>query len=155
MAILIGALFVFLACLMAITCLCYRQRKRRRKPMPLPPGLNLGLAPTTANGVPILPFPAGSNGAFMGPYTHMSEQSDSSDSTHLTTPDHSGDNLHYRGGGHLLPKRRKEHDNNNWRRPKRDDCIHVCPHDPHKKRYGHRGSGSEDEFHFRRHHQER
>ncbi|XP_045608618.2 cadherin-89D [Procambarus clarkii] len=80
LAILVGAVVVFLATIMAIACLCYKQRKRRRKPMPLPPMM-------TANGVPVMPlaYP----GPFAAPYTHMSDHS-SADSTEAQelTPDH-------------------------------------------------------------------
>nr|XP_053655988.1 cadherin-89D-like isoform X2 [Cherax quadricarinatus] len=83
LAILVGAVVVFLSTVTAIACLCYKQRKRRRKPMPLAPLM-------TANGVPVLPlaYP----GHFAAPYTHMSDHSsaDSSDAQEVS-PDH----LHY------------------------------------------------------------
>lgn len=51
--------------------------------MPLPPGLTLGV---TAQGpVPILSLPY--NGHYPGPYTHMSEHSDSSESVNSPQQD--------------------------------------------------------------------
>ncbi|XP_042230761.1 cadherin-89D-like [Homarus americanus] len=83
LAILVGAVVVFLVTVTTITCLCYKQRKSRRKPMPLPPLM-------TASGIPVMPlaYP----GPFAAPYTHMSDHS-SADSTEAQElpPDH----LHY------------------------------------------------------------
>ncbi|XP_042858064.1 cadherin-89D-like [Penaeus japonicus] len=83
LAILIGAVVVFLVTVTTIVCLCYKQRKSRRKPMPMPPMM-------TAAGIPVMPlaYP----GPFAAPYTHMSDHS-SSDSTEAQEIPH--DHPHY------------------------------------------------------------
>ncbi|XP_063598219.1 cadherin-89D-like [Penaeus indicus] len=83
LAILIGAVVVFLVTVTTIVCLCYKQRKSRRKPMPMPPMM-------TAAGIPVMPlaYP----GPFAAPYTHMSDHS-SSESTEAQELPH--DHPHY------------------------------------------------------------
>ncbi|KAK7066001.1 hypothetical protein SK128_019626 [Halocaridina rubra] len=76
LAILIGAVVVFLVTVTSVVCLCYKQKKNRRKPSPMPPIM-------TAGGMPVMPlaYP----GPFGAPYVHMSDHSsaDSSEAQEL------------------------------------------------------------------------
>ncbi|KAB7508062.1 hypothetical protein Anas_00233, partial [Armadillidium nasatum] len=177
LAILVGALVVFLACISAIVCLCYKQRKNRRKPMPLPPGLTLGV---TAQGtVPILQLPY--NGHYPGPYTHMSEHSDSSESVHSPQQDRTysyqmGEKLvrqlptrtfnrvpdiHTRSGRAKTPITHIDDDNWQWKLRQRresngniteeEEHPHVCSHHSPSMQRGQRTRSKGTHWHIRNH----
>ncbi|RXG51335.1 hypothetical protein Avbf_12205 [Armadillidium vulgare] len=177
LAILVGALVVFLACISAIVCLCYKQRKNRRKPMPLPPGLTLGV---TAQGtVPILQLPY--NGHYPGPYTHMSEHSDSSESVHSPQQDRTysyqmGEKLvrqlptrtfnrvpdiHTRSGRAKTPITHIDDDNWQWKLRQRresngniteeEEHPHICSHHSPSMQRGQRSRSKGTHWHIRNH----
>ncbi|XP_064090061.1 cadherin-89D-like isoform X2 [Macrobrachium nipponense] len=80
LAILIGAVVVFLVTVTTVVCLCYKQRKSRRKPMPLPPIM-------AAAGLPVMPLAYPGPFATAAPYTHMSDHS-SADSSEAPDGQH-------------------------------------------------------------------
>ncbi|XP_050737867.1 cadherin-89D-like [Eriocheir sinensis] len=120
-AILAGAVVVFLLTVAAIACLCYKQRKRRRKPMPLPPLVTTG-------GMPVMPmaYP----GPFAAPYTHMSDHS-SADSTEAQEGTH--DHAHYPADHAHYPQEAARYPPDHAHRPRpiirQSRCAHSCVSD--------------------------
>ncbi|CAL4104997.1 unnamed protein product, partial [Meganyctiphanes norvegica] len=132
LAILGGAVVVFMATVFAIVCLCYKQRKSRRKPMPLPPLISGGAA-----GVSAMPSAVGGyHGPFgtpyNAPYTHMSDHS-SADSSDSPEHDHHhrSHHCHHRLADHQLQP------NGIDRRPGTPEIeavLNCGHHDPSRKR---------------------
>ncbi|XP_068218882.1 cadherin-89D [Palaemon carinicauda] len=88
LAILIGAVVVFLVTVTTVVCLCYKQRKSRRKPMPLPPIM-------ATNGLPVIPLAYPGPFATAAPYTHMSDHSSADSSEALEAHQHDPNALYH------------------------------------------------------------
>ncbi|XP_071543668.1 cadherin-89D [Panulirus ornatus] len=119
LAILVGAVVVFLVTVTAVACLCYKQRKSRRKPMPLPPLM-------TAGGVPVMPlaYP----GPFGAPYTHMSDHS-SADSLEAQELPH--DHTQYHHDSASCPQETAHYPQDFVHYPRAAHRRHPCTHDHH------------------------